>query len=276
MESERAEAFSERRVHRLLGRSPSRSRALLVLTLLVSSLWAPAAALAQASLRIATEGAYPPFNYVEGSEPAGFEVELGRALCDAMGVPCTFVLQEWEGMYGGLKEGRFDAIISSMEITPERRTRYRFSRPYYRIPAALIGVKGDPGAKPFEPSDLAGRSVGVVTGSEFATYLEGLPGAPDIRLYSKTEEADLDLLTGRIDYVLGDKLALSRFMSSREGQGCCRYVADLPVDRGAGTGIAMRKGDRGLAEMFDEAIAKVMADGAYDRIRAKYIPFDIK
>lgn len=232
---------------------------------------------AQAVLRIGTEGAYPPFNYVEGSEPAGFEVELGRALCEAMGLPCTFVLQEWEGLHRALKAGKFDAIMSSLEITPERRTRYRFSRPYYRIPAALIGAKGDgDGPKPFEPADLAGRSVGAVAGSEFASYLEGLPARPEVRLYNKLEEAQLDLLTGRIDYVLGDKLALWQFLTSREGETCCRHVADLPVDRGGGVAVAMRKGDRGLAEMFDAAIAQVMADGTYDRIRAKYFPFDIR
>lgn len=233
-------------------------------------------AVAQATLRIATEGAYPPFNYVEGVEPAGFEVELGRALCDAMGLPCTFVIQEWDGMYDALREKRVDAIMSSMEITPERRTRYRFSRPYYRIPALLIGRKSDDTGRPFAPSDLAGKAVGIVADTEFAAYLEALPERPQIRTYNKLEEANLDLLTERIDYVLGDKLALSRFMASREGESCCRSVADPPVDRGDGNAVALRKGDRALAEMFDAAIARVMAEGSYDRIRAKYVPFDIK
>ena len=130
--------------------------------------------------------------------------------------------------------------------------------------------------QPFRIEDLAGKSVGVVADSEFAAYLETLPVPPDIRTYNKLDEADLDLLTGRIAYVLGDKLALSTFLASREGEGCCRAVADLPVDRGLGVAVAVRKGDRGLAQMFDAAIAQVMKDGTYDRIRAKYIPFDIK
>ena len=235
----------------------------------------PATAVAQATLRIATEGAYPPFNYVEGSDPAGFEVDLGHALCDAMGLPCSFVLQEWDGMYGALREKRFDAIMSSMEITPERRTRYLFTQRYYRIPATLIGPKDD-GSAPFRPDDFVGRSVGVVADSEFPAYLAGLPQHPDVRTYNKLEEAELDLLTGRIDYVLGDKLEISRFMGERDGQTCCRYVADLPVDRGEGVAVAMRKGDRGLAELVNAALARVIADGTYDRIRAKYVPFDIK
>ncbi len=261
--------------------APTRARSLVAaatLAGLATLAWLAGlpAAMAQAELRIATEGAYPPFNYAEGAEPAGFEVDLGRALCQAMKLPCVFVLQEWDGMYAALREGRFDAIMSSMDVTPERRSRYRFTRRYYRIPTVLIGPKGGDEPRPFKPEALAGRSVGVVADSEFAAYLEGLAPPPDIRTYNKLEEANLDLLTGRIDYVLGDKLALSAFLASREGETCCRAVADPPVDRGDGVAIALRKGDRGLAEMFDAAIAEVMADGTYDRIRAKYVPFDIK
>ncbi|MDB5590245.1 transporter substrate-binding domain-containing protein [Enterovirga sp.] len=252
-------------------------RGLQAVALLLVALGGVQAAHGQSALRIVTEGAYPPFNYVEGSDPAGFEVDLARALCDRMGLPCTITLQDWDGMYAGLKAGRYDAIMSSMEITPERRTRYRFSRRYYRVPSVLIGRKdGEPETQPFRPEDLAGRTVGAVANSEFEAYLEALRQPPSLRQFHKLEEAQLDLLTGRIDYVLGDKLALSRFLASREGSGCCREVADLPVDRGEGFGVALRKGDRGLAEMFDQAIEAVMADGTYDRIRAKYIPFDIK
>jgi polar amino acid transport system substrate-binding protein len=259
--------------------NPAKRRtAIAVLAALMGLLGAAAmtTARAEGELRIATEGAYPPFNYVEGQEPAGFEVELGRALCAAMGLPCIFVLQEWDGMHAALKEKRFDAIMSSMEVTPERRTRYLFSRDYYRIPAELIARKADDAPKDFSVEALAGRRVGVVADSEFSAYLEGLPRKPDVRSYAKLEEAQLDLLTERIDYVLGDKLEMTKFMASREGKTCCRHVADLPVDRGEGVAVALRKGDRALAEMFDAAIAKVKADGTYDRIRAKYIPFDIK
>ena len=230
---------------------------------------------AQNPLRIATEGAYPPFNSIEAGEPAGFEVDLARALCDAMAVSCTIVLQEWDGLSSGLKAGRYDAIMSSMEITDERRRRYEFSKPYYRMPSALIGQKSDETAKGAAP-DLADRSVGAVADSEFAAYLEALPKPADIRTYAKLDEANLDLLTGRIDYVLGDRLALSKFLATREGKGCCRLVASPPVDRGEGYGVAVRRGDLGLAATFDRALERVVADGSYDRIRAKYFPFDIK
>ncbi len=240
---------------------------------------ASAAAMAQEGapvpIRIATEGAYPPFNYVENNEPAGFEVDLGRALCGAMKVACTFQLQDWDTMIPALKDGRFDAIMSSMEITPERRRRIAFSHRYYRIPAALIGLKDADPPTPGALPNLAGKSVGTTASGEFTTYLEGQAGVT-VRTFDKLEEADLDLLTDRIDYVLGDKLALSAFLTSREGAACCRFVADLPVDRGEGVGIGFRKSDTALLGRFDAAIAAVMADGSYDRIRSKYFAFDVK
>lgn len=243
------------------------------------SLVAAVPAMAQESapppIRIATEGAYPPFNYVENNEPAGFEVDLGRALCGAMKVACTFQLQDWDTMIPALKDGRFDAIMSSMEITPERRRRIAFSRRYYRIPAALIGPKDAEPPKPGAMPDLAGKSVGTTASGEFTTFLETLAGVT-VRTFDKIEEADLDLLTDRIDYVLGDKLALAAFLTSREGAACCRFVADMPVDRGEGVGIGFRKSDTALLGRFDAAIAAVVADGSYDRIRSRYFAFDVK
>jgi polar amino acid transport system substrate-binding protein len=229
----------------------------------------------QQAVRIATEGAYPPFNYVENNEPAGFEVELGRAMCEAMAATCTFVLQDWDSMRSGLKEGRYDAIMSSLEITPKRRKQIAFSHPYYRIPAALIGPKSAAAPSAGVP-DLSGKSVGVVEGSEFESYLRTQQPGATVRAFAKIDEANLDLLTGRLDYVLGDKLEISKFLDSREGKMCCRFVADLPVDRGGGVGVGLRKDDEELVSFFNTALERVIASGAYDRIRAKYIPFDIK
>jgi polar amino acid transport system substrate-binding protein len=250
-----------------------------ILTLTLAACLAAAAAggaLAAQSLKIATEGAYPPFNYVDqNNEPAGFEVDLGRALCTAMGATCTFVVQDWDGMIGALRAGRFDAIMSSMEITPERARKIAFSDRYYRIPSALIGRKGTEFSGT-TPEKLEGRSIGTVADSEFQAFLETGYRNSTLKSYDKLEEADLDLLTERIDFVLGDKLALSTFLASREGTACCQAFADMPVDRGDGIGVGLRKSDNDLRALFNKAIAQVKADGTYDRIRAAYFSFDIK
>jgi polar amino acid transport system substrate-binding protein len=230
------------------------------------------------ALRIATEGAFPPFNLVDDKgEPAGFEVELGRALCAAMKVSCTFVLQDWEGMSEGLRAGRYDAVMSSMANTRERRFRMSFSKPYYLAPAAFI-ARRDATMPDTSPAGLKGKTIGAPGLTEHAAYLEDLYKGSEIRLFGTLEEAGLDLLSGRLDLVLGDKLALSRFLASREG-ACCRFVANAryhPAYHGLGVAVALRRGDQALRERFDAAIDAVIADGTYDRIRAKHIPIDVR
>lgn len=230
-------------------------------------------------VRIATEGAHPPFNFVEANgEPAGFEVELGRALCEAARLSCTFVIREWEGLIKGLLARDYDAIMASMAVTPKRKLRIAFSQPYYRIPTSFIARKEDADLNGVGPKDLAGKSIGVAAHGELPGYLEARYPQAEIKPFDKLEEANLDLLTDRIDLVFGDKLALTNFLKSREG-ACCKLVGDVPPgDPALGEGIAvgLRPDDPGLKAAFDAAIAQVKADGTYDRIRAKYVSFDTK
>lgn len=239
---------------------------------------APAPAQEPRPLRIATEGAFPPFNYTDDKgEPAGFEVELGRALCAAMRAPCTFVLQDWDGMSEGLNAGRYDAIMSSMANTRQRRFRMGFSKPYYLVPAAFIARK-DASVPDVTPKGLKDKVIGAPGLTEHAAYLEDLYKTSEIRLFGKLEEAGLDLMAGRVELVLGDKLALSRFLATREG-ACCRFVGDAPYHadyHGLGVAVAVRRGDMELRERFDAAIDQVLADGSYDRIRARHLPFDVR
>jgi polar amino acid transport system substrate-binding protein len=238
----------------------------------------PAAAQDKRVIRIATEGGFPPFNYVDpNNQPQGFEIDLAKALCDAMSVTCTLVLQDWDGMIDALLAKRFDAIVSSMPITDERRRRIAFSRPYYRMPAAFVGPK-DAALPDTSPAALKDKTIGAALHSEHAVYLEDLFNDSEVKLYAKLEEASLDLATGRIDLVFGNKLALSKFLETPQGS-CCRFLADAPPNPayfGEGVGVGLRKEDKDLKEMFNRAIDTVMADGTYDRIRAKYFSFAIR
>lgn len=229
-------------------------------------------------MRIATEGGFPPFNFVGAdNRPQGFEVDLAKALCEAMEATCSVVLQDWDGTIEGLLAKRFDAVMASMPITDERRRRIAFSKPYYRMPSAFIGRK-DAGIADVSPAALKGKAVGAAARSEHAAYLEDRYPDSEIRLYPSPDDAGLDLAAGRLDLVLGDKLALSRFMQTPRGS-CCRFVADAPPDPayfGEGVGVGLRKEDKALKEMFNRAIEQIMADGTYDRVRAKYFPFDVR
>jgi polar amino acid transport system substrate-binding protein len=230
------------------------------------------------TIRIATEGAFPPFNYVENNEPQGFEIELGKAMCEAAKADCVFVLHDWDGIVKGLVKGEYDAIMASLAITERRKTRIAFSKPYYRIPATFIARKEDEFPE-IGPQALAGKTIGTTAESEHARFLEERYPDSTVRTYTKFEDANLDLVADRIDLVLGDKIAMMGFLASREGQSCCHFVADAPLDKAfytPGVAVGLRKDDQGLKALFDGALDAIVANGTYDRIRAKYFAFDVK
>lgn len=238
----------------------------------------PAAAQDGPSVRIAVEGAFPPFNYIDqNNELQGFEVDLGRALCEAMRARCTFVQHQWDGIVNGLINREYDAIMSSLAITEARRKRIGFSRRYYLMPAAFMAAKSTEVAG-IAPGALAGKRVGTTDRSEHAAFLEGLYKDTEVRLYGRLEEAILDLKADRIDLVLGDKLPLTQFLAGPDGE-CCRIVGDAPKSQAylrRAVGVGLRKEDEDLKTLFDRAIEEVKRNGTYDRIRARYFPVDIK
>ena len=259
-----------------------RRLAILASLLMGAGLSAPvaqeAAPAPKPAVRVAVEGAYPPFNFIDqNNELQGFEVDLLKALCDVMKTECVLVQHEWDGIIKGLINREYDAIMSSLEITEKRQKRIAFSDPYYRIPAVFIGSKDvTPGA--VSPAAMAGKKIGTTDRSDHEAYLKEFYKDSEIVLYSKPDEANLDLLVGRLDAVFGDELLLSKFLESREGE-CCHILGDAPAEpayRRELYGIAMRKDDEALRDRFNHAIAQVKADGTYDRIRTKYFPFDIK
>ncbi|MXQ13884.1 transporter substrate-binding domain-containing protein [Microvirga makkahensis] len=231
------------------------------------------------AIRIAVEGAYPPFNFIDPNtnELRGFEVDLLKSLCEAMQVRCEIVQHEWDGIIKGLVNHEYDAIMSSLEITERRQKKIAFSDPYYRIPAVFIGSR-ETAQGEVTPQALAGKRIGTTERSDHETYLRTFYRESEIVLYAKADEANLDLLVGRLDAVFGDELLLSKFLESREGE-CCHVLGDTPADpayRRELYGVGLRKQDEDLRARFNRAIGQVKADGTYDRIRARYFSFDIR
>jgi polar amino acid transport system substrate-binding protein len=231
-------------------------------------------------IRIATEGAYPPFNTVDAKgEPKGFEIDLVNALCQRADLSCAIVTDDWETLFSGLAKRQFDAVMSSVEITAERRRKFIFGKPYYRAPSAFLAQRGDDWP-PLSRDALQDKKIGVVSGSVQEQYLETLyKGVVEIVRYGSLEEASLDVGTDRIDLVLGDKFELQKWLDNGRQATCCVYLADAPYDPtifGEGYGMMFRRSDRELRDRFDRALEAVMADGTYDSIRSRYFPFDIR
>lgn len=249
----------------------------LILAALGDAVAAPATSL-PGRVTIASEGARPPYNYFNGDTLEGFEIDLGRDLCRRMAVTCSFVEQDWDSMISGLLEHRYDAIMAAMEITPERTARIAFSTPYVRMPSAFLVRKNDD-LTASSPDALAGKAIGVEAGGTHQTFVEKLYPRSRLRRFNSLDDAILDLEAGRLDAALGDKDAVVAFMETRGDAGCCRILADVPRDPaffGAGIGVGLRKTDVALRDAFDKALAASMADGSFERIRARYFDFPIR
>jgi len=224
------------------------------------------------NIRIAVEGAFPPFNYVGAdNQIGGFDVEIAKAVCDKMKAECTFAVQDWDGLIPALQAGKFDAIFSSMSITDERKKVIDFSRPYYQSPSSFIAPKSA-GIKDTSPEGLKGKTVGAQSSTVQAAELEEKYKGSDIKLYPTQDEVNLDLVAGRIDLLFVDKLPGLDWLKTADGANYEFVGTDLPTD---GVGAGVRQSDSDLRDQISEAIVGIKADGTYDKINAKYFPFSI-
>ncbi|HEV7434567.1 MAG TPA: ABC transporter substrate-binding protein [Pseudorhizobium sp.] len=250
-------------------------------TLLASTILASIAAFASVAhaqdgeIRIATEGAYPPFNFIDADgSMKGFDVDIANALCEEMKAKCTIVAQDWDGIIPGLMANKYDAIIASMSITEERKQQIDFTNKYYTTPLAVIAPKdGDVDGVSVE--NLEGKVVGAQASTTQANYATDVyeKAGIEVKLYPTQEEAAADLQNGRIDALISDKFVVADWLNN-DGKDCCKMIGDVPGTE-TEAGIGIRKGEEALKERFNKAIDAIVADGTYGKIVAKYFPFDI-
>jgi arginine/ornithine transport system substrate-binding protein len=228
-------------------------------------------------VKIGTEGAYPPFNSIDPSgELVGFDVDIAKALCDAANFECEFVVQDWDGIIPGLIAKKYDAIIASMSITDKRKEVVDFTDKYYNTPAKFIAAKG--AGFDISPEGLAGKAVGVQRATIHEDFLRGEFPEVDVRAYATQDEANADLVSGRVDLVMADSVALFEGFLKTDGGQDFEFVGpdySEPKYHGEGAGIAIRKGEDDLRALFNEAIDKIRADGTYQAINEKYFEFDV-
>lgn len=274
------------------------------MTLLVSyiAIATASGAVAQADpleLTIATEGAFPPYNLTKPDGTLdGYEVELGLHLCKTMGAKCTFVAQAFDGVIPALNAGKFNAAMTGMSMTPKRQEVVDFSTSYGRVPQAfavldtspLVGLKHAGKTYPLATDeagaqraiddikgDLSGKTVGVQVASIGSVLVNHfLKDDVTIREYKTTEEHDLDLKAGRVDFVAAS-IAYLTAVQKKPGFEHLRIVG--PHFQGGmlgpGIGVAFRKGDTALKARFDEAIKTAIADGTIKALSEKWFGFDI-
>ena len=238
----------------------------------------PARADEPLKLKIATEGAYPPFNAVDtAGQLIGFDVDIAKALCAEMKAECELVAQDWDGIIPGLLAKKYDVIVASMFITDERKQQVDFTKPYYKAAMTYVMKKGGD-ASVLDKPDLGGKSVGVQQGTTQAAYAEAAHPDADVKQYPSQDEVNLDLAGGRLDMQVGDLVPMLEWTEKTEDGACCELVGKPITDPkyvGEGVGMAVRKEDGALREKLNAALDAIVANGEYKKINDKYFSLDI-
>ncbi len=251
---------------------------MIALALACAAAFSMTPANAAEKLRIGTEGAYPPFNFIDtAGKIGGFDVDIGLALCAKMQAECEVVAQDWDGIIPGLVAKKYDMIIASMFITEERKKQVAFSDPYYMAAMTHVAAKGA-GITAFTNEALKGKVIGAQAGTTQAEYIAAVYPDAEIKLYPTQDEANLDMANGRLDMEVGDMLPMLDWVTKNNDGKCCELIGEPITDPkfvGEGVGIALRQDDNALREKLNKALADIRADGTYKTINDKYFSIDV-
>jgi len=229
-------------------------------------------------VRVGVEGAYPPFSEVTADgKLVGFDIDIANALCEEMKVECELITQDWDGIIPALQARKYDAIIASMSITPERKEKVDFTNKYYNTPAKFVRKKGS--GIEITKESMTGKAVGVQRATIHDNFVTEVYGdAVEVKRYGTQDEAYLDMVAGRVDLLLADSVAmLGGFLETEQGKDFEFVGPDFsdPKYFGEGAGIAVRKGEEDLLNMLNQAIDTIRANGKYKAIQDKYFDFDV-
>ncbi|QCG86967.1 transporter substrate-binding domain-containing protein [Azospirillum sp. TSH100] len=249
------------------------------------------------TVRIASEGAYPPWNATDTSgKLTGFEVDLGNDLCKRMKVTCEFVAQDWDGIIPALQQGKYDAIMSAMTITDERKKVIDFSVPYGTEPSVFAVLTDSPLAKALNlgadrvdlndqgkakptldklATALKGKSVGVQVSTIQADFMDKHLPKVTMRTYDKIDNAGIDLGSGRVDAMLGDRSVVEAVVKATPGKMVIVGPNFIGGVIGEGMGVGLRKDSADLKAMFDKAIAAALKDGTVKKLSTQHFGYDI-
>ncbi|ATA24307.1 arginine ABC transporter substrate-binding protein [Brenneria goodwinii] len=239
---------------------------LFIATLLAGMTFSAAAA---DTIRFASSATYPPFESLDANnEIVGFDMDLAKALCKQMQATCTFTNQAFDSLIPALKFRRYDAVISGMDITPERSKQVAFTQPYYANSAVVIAQKG----KFSDFAAMKGKRIGMENGTTHQKYMNDKHPEVQTVAYDSYQNAVLDLKNGRIDGVFGDTAVVNEWIKTNPTLATVgEHVTDAEYF-GTGLGIAVRPNDKALLEKLNTALDAIKADGTYKSINDKWFP----
>lgn len=250
------------------------------------------------TIRIGTEGAYPPWNNLNSAgELEGAEIDFGNEACKRMGVECEWVTQDWDGIIPALLNGKYDIIIAGMSITPERKEKVNFTNGYMNDGARFAVLKGsglenldimskvnlnNAGGKENAAigqlnAAMKGKTVCVQSATIHQNYIDKyMAGVAEMKLYAGVDETNQDLINGRCDAILADIASTMDYQATDNGSN---IVFTGPIFSGGvfgnGVGGAVKKEDTEILNMWNKVIAEMLADGSLGRITTVHFGRDM-
>ncbi|MCR9087320.1 MAG: transporter substrate-binding domain-containing protein [Rhodobacteraceae bacterium] len=218
-----------------------------------------AAALAQDVVRMGTEGAYPPFNFIDDAtgEVAGFDIDVGNEACSRAELNCEWVKNDWDSIIPNLVSGNFDTIMAGMSITPERDAVIDFTQNYLPPePSAYAALSDD--------VEIGDAVIAAQTGTIQAGYV--VESGATIVEFPTPDDTIAAVKNGEADAVLADKAFLEPFVNEDPD---LFFVAD-DVLLGGGLGVGLRESDTELKIKLDAAIQSMKDDGSLNELIAKW------
>lgn len=243
--------------------------ALTTLALLASAAQARTWAQIKSSgtIKIATEGAFKPFNYFEGKKLTGFEVDLAEAVAKQLGVKVEWITQPFDNLLIGLNQDRYDFVIASHGITPVRAKAVDFSDPHYCTGGAIVSKVGGPKTA----ADLAGKIVAVQVGTTYLDNVKKVSGVKDVKTFPKDTDAQAALMAGRADAWVSDKFLGIDGVKASGGklvQGDLLFQEKIAM--------AVKKGNSSLIKELNASLTKLENNGVYAKLSNKYFDQDIR
>ena len=219
-------------------------------------------------IKIGSDTTYPPFETVDETKKiVGFDPDLMDEICRRANCKAKFTTTAWDGIFVALAQGQFDAVVSGVTITEERRKTIAFSEPYLRYGQVVL-VRADETAITGVDA-LKGKTVAVQTGTtndEKATALKKDGSVGDVRRYETFALAVKALINKDVDAVIIDSFAADGYIGVNPGQ---LKKVGAPFTSEA-LGIAFKQGDTTLKQAFDAALSQIKADGSLARLYTKW------
>jgi polar amino acid transport system substrate-binding protein len=227
------------------------------------------------SIRFLTGLDYPPFDYAGADgNPAGFNVDLARLLCEEIKATCTIQARRFDLLLAALNDNQGDAVIASIAPTAAARQRADFTDPYYRTPARFVALVDSP-IRDVEPELVEGKKIAVVAGTAHEAFLKEMFTEAEVKPYPNDQAARQALRNKDVDLLFGDGIALALWLNGTDSAGCCAFRGGPYLESrffGEGIGIAVKRGNDLLRQALNWALFRQWEKGTYTDLWLRYFP----